>query len=158
MRITAFCPKCLNNKYDNIWILEPKISSSIENFPFCIPVIALYCHFSSSERLSLSKRKSKRCASLPISSVIRYFALSKVNPSTLLSDRKITGYFPIYSSQSALFSAIYKPSNKEASAPVSKKARNMLMFKVFPKRRGRVNSVTSPPVSTNCSISFVLSM
>ena len=32
-------------KYDNIWILEPKISSSIENFPFCIPVIALYCSF-----------------------------------------------------------------------------------------------------------------
>ena len=51
----------------------------------------------------------------------RRFGILKVNPSTLFNERKITGYFPRYSSQSSLFSAIYNPSNNDASAPISKK-------------------------------------
>ena len=35
---------------------------------------------------------------------------------------------------------------------------SILMFRVLPKRRGLVKRVTSPPVSTNCSMSFVLSI
>ena len=93
-----------------------------------------------------------------MSSVIIYLASSNERPSALLSDRKITGYFPIYLSQSSLLFEIYKPSNNDSSAPVSKKALSILMFRVFPKRRGLVKRVTSPPVSTNCSISFVLSI
>ena len=45
-------------------------------------------------------------ASTPINSVKRYFAASKDKPSIPLSDRKITGYFPIYSSHSFWFREI----------------------------------------------------
>ena len=137
--------------------LDISTFSSIALVPLCSEIIALYRSLSFSDRCSLSARKPNLSASILISSIIRYLASSKFNPSTLLRDRKITGYFPIYSSQSALFSAMYKPSNSDASEPISKKERSMLIFSVLPKRRGRVKRVTLPPVSTNCSISFVLS-
>ena len=41
--------------------------------------------------------------------------------------------------------------------PISKKQRSILIFKVFPKRRGLVNRFTSPHCSRSCSINVVLS-
>lgn len=84
-------------------------------------------------------------------------AVVKSKPSTPLSDRKMTGYFPIYSSQSSLLPEIYKPSNKDLSVPISKKLFNMLILRVFPKRRGRVKRVTSLHLYKSYSISLVLS-
>ena len=80
------------------------------------------------------------------SSVHRYFALSKVNPSTLLRRKKNDWiHFPICASQRDLFLAIYNPSNNRASAPISKRNATYSYLMSFQKRRGRVNSVTSPP-------------
>ena len=69
----------------------------------------------------------------------------------------LDGEFDDYEAERTPF-VIYNPSNNDSSASISKKERNILIFKVLPKRRGRVKRVTSPPVSTNCSISFVLSI
>ena len=154
----TFFPECLYNNCDKTWRLDISIFSFIVFIPLFNEIIALYRFFSFSDRCSLSSKNPNRSASRPINSVMRYLASSKVNPSTLFNGRKITGYFPIYSSQSSLFFVIYNPSNNDSSASISKKERNILIFKVLPKRRGRVKRVTSPPVSTNCSISFVLSI
>ena len=118
---------------------------------------ALYLSLSFSESASLHSKNLNLSASFPISSVIMYLASSKELPSTPFNDRKITGYFPIYSSHSSLLPEIYKPSNKALSVPISKKLLSMLILRVFPKRRGRVKSVTSLQFNKSCSISLVLS-
>ena len=123
------------------------------------------CRYKSSDNNRiLSVRSSgfpaRSCANCAISSstsLSLFCASSKVSPSTPLKERKITGYFPIYSAHISLFFEIYSPSNKDGSTPVSKKARSILIFSVFPKRRGRVKRFTFPQFCKSCSMSFVLS-
>ena len=129
----------------------------ILNEPSLMEIIALYISFSLEEIRSLSKRKLKRLASLPITSTKRYFASSKLSPSTFFKVMKTTGYLPINELHSCLFSEIYNPSNKEGFAPISRKHLSILILRVLPNRRGRVKRFTLPPLANSCSISFVLS-
>ena len=85
------------------------------------------------------------------------FDLENVNPSTPLSDRKITGYFPIYSLHNSVLFEIYKPSNNELSVPISKNLWSILIFKDFPNRLGLVNKFTFPQLFKSISINPVLS-
>ena len=126
--------------------------------PLSKAISALYCAFSFSDSLSLSAKNSYRWASLPIISIIRYLAFSNFSPTTLFSEKNMTGYFPICSSHSSLFLDIYRPSNRDLSVPSSKNERSILMLRVFPNLRGRVNNVTLLQLSNNCSIRFVLSI
>ena len=132
-------------------------SLSKTSLPFFIIVSPLYCSCSICVSLSLSARKDRRVTSFPIILTKASKASSYVNPSTPLSERKMTGNFPIYSSHSSLLPEIYKPSNNALSVPMSKKLLSMLILRVFPKRRGRVKSVTSLQFNKSCSISLVLS-
>ena len=132
-------------------------SLSKASLPFFIIVSPLYCSRSICVSLSLSAKNETLFISFPIILTNASKASSYVNPSTPLSERKMTGYFPMYSSHSSLLPEIYKPSNKALSVPISKKLLSMLILRVFPKRRGRVKSVTSLQFNKSCSISLVLS-
>ena len=128
----------------------------------CFPSLILrkprYCSFSISVSLSLSNKNKNLHASFPTICVRASKASSYNRPLTSFSEMNITGYFPICSAHSSLLFAIYNPSNKDSSVPISKKARSILILRVLPKRLGLVNRFTFPQFCKSCSISFVLSI
>ena len=63
----------------------------------------------------------------------------------------------MYALHSSVSSEIANPSNNVLSAPISKKAFSMLIFRDFPNRLGRVNRFTSPHLWSKSRIIAVLS-
>ena len=139
----AFCSKCLYNSCDRINRLLLRSASAIEKTPFSFNSISfLYCWRSVSDKRPLSARNEKQAASLPMISQNIPLASSKLSPAAAFRLMEMTGNFPMYLSQSSFSSAIASPSKSVLSHPNLKKHFNMLMFKVFPNLRGRVNKLT----------------
>ena len=134
-----------------------RLSRTSSNVSFSCRILRNNC-LSSSAIFSLLSNILKRDASALIILRSAPQASSKSNPSTPFSEIKITGYFPIYLSHSAVSLEIIKPSNSVLSAPISKKFFSILMFSVFPKRQGRVNRLTSPQLFNKSRMRPVLSI
>ena len=121
--------------------------------------MSLNIFFSLSLNRLLSNKKrfcSYNSAICVLICVLESCKLSAFTPAKL---KKITGYVPCSCLYFSLFH-ILSPSNKSARPEYlfEKKQLSMLILRVFPKRRGRVMSVTSSPASHHASMRPVLSI
>ena len=123
-----------------------------------IEIRALYWLCSSSVSRSLCIKNWNCIASFPIILLSIAFASAKLSPVALFNVRDITGYFPIYLSHSFFSLEISSPSKSAPSLPLPKKYFSMLIFRVFPKRLGRVNKFTYAIFSSRSFIRPVLSI